>query len=319
MRRKAFTLIEMMVTLAIISLLLAMLVPAIQKVREAANKLLCASNLRQIGLATQSYHGDHKKLPPGYYGPLAVTGPVNPSRGPYLGTLYCILPYLEQNALWAAFRELQQTGGPIPGDTQLILRLDKQQTSWWTNPVNASLATSPVKIFQCPSYEQEPAPSVVASHYVGSSANSLILGTFAPTNYVGVIGTEGPQSVSLKMYEGVLGNRTSLNFGLITAKDGTSNTLLIGESLGGNYPDRKTNVAWASSPPNKTAAGLGILGESFSFDQFSSMHVGGSQFVMCDGSIRFLRAQGTKPTESNWVQLQRLAGWKDGQISNFGE
>src|SRR4051794_33030125 len=103
--RGAFTLIELLVVIAIIALLMALLLPAIQKVREAANKMICASNLRQIAIAAHNYHTDYQKLPPGG---LATPVP-NPYRTAlvqcqYISGLTVLLPYLEQDGV---FKNLQ--------------------------------------------------------------------------------------------------------------------------------------------------------------------------------------------------------------------
>src|SRR5881392_3058686 len=95
-KRAAFTLIELLVVIAIISLLMALLLPAIQKVREAANKMLCASNLRQIGIAAHNYHNDYLRLPAGAW---ADRGALFGSRGVtnMACQLYELLPYMEQD------------------------------------------------------------------------------------------------------------------------------------------------------------------------------------------------------------------------------
>src|SRR5271165_3671553 len=96
-RRKAFTLIELLVVIGIIGVLLALLLPAVQKIREAAARMQCANNLKQIALATHTYHDGQGRLPINYLpGPLGPYGPGYPSWS----WLARILPYTEQENLY---------------------------------------------------------------------------------------------------------------------------------------------------------------------------------------------------------------------------
>src|ERR1700685_1646436 len=94
--RRGFTLIELLVVIAIIAVLIALLVPAVQKVRESAARTQCTNNLKQLGLSCHSYHDANKCLPPGFRG--------NPSFGAYgfdtWGTLVFLAPYFEQVPLY---------------------------------------------------------------------------------------------------------------------------------------------------------------------------------------------------------------------------
>src|SRR5262249_13378610 len=96
--RHGFTLIELLVVIASIAVLIGLLLPAVQKVRESANRMACTNNLKNLGLALHNYHGDHGMFPPGAVGPRSASFPQYAGLKHHaLGTY--LLPYLEQQAL----------------------------------------------------------------------------------------------------------------------------------------------------------------------------------------------------------------------------
>src|SRR5262245_41893017 len=118
------SLIELLVVVAIIGVLLALLLPAVQRVREAARRAFCRNTLKQMGIALHNYHDSQGSFPPG----ITVTGTNNLEMGGFCGFVP-LLPYLEQDNLFA--------GWDMSGN--------------WYDPPNAALVSAEVKVFYCPS------------------------------------------------------------------------------------------------------------------------------------------------------------------------
>jgi prepilin-type N-terminal cleavage/methylation domain-containing protein/prepilin-type processing-associated H-X9-DG protein len=273
----AFTLIELLVVIAIIGLLIALLVPAVQKVREAAARLQCLNNLKQIGLGCHGFHDAKKAFPPGYLASVPyIDGETDTSPGWGWGAF--ILPFLEQEVV---FR-----------------RLD------FTQPVQNCVAIQTMlPVYLCPS-DNLPSSAFSVPDAFG---NSVALA--APSSYKGCVGgdessTSGPSGL------GMLFRNSRIR--MTEVRDGTSNTILVGEHAWGN-----ANGIWAGVPagavtmrgaqnPNPgsqsswgPAADL-VLAHSHlnnatsdadgGLDDFASLHSGGSNFLFADGSVHFIRS-----------------------------
>jgi prepilin-type N-terminal cleavage/methylation domain-containing protein/prepilin-type processing-associated H-X9-DG protein len=295
---RGFTLIELLVVIAIIAILIALLVPAVQKVREAAARVQCENNIKQIALGMHMYHDEHKSLPTG--------GNLKSGVLYALGWVALLMPYIEQqdrllaidamnnNALytiepWRNTAAPHNGASPVFTDPIILLtcpvsELGTKSPDAWTNP------SPPIN-----------AANQAALHYRangGSSTVGLIQGTYTPPH-------------SWYSTSGVIYPKSQVRMSDIT--DGTSNTLLLGEtssavgrnpilSWGGIQPWTwgYYNYESTQNPPNPTLGWLMLdhkmvahpIGYTGAFTTnetpFTSNHNGGVNLALCDGSVRFL-------------------------------
>jgi prepilin-type N-terminal cleavage/methylation domain-containing protein/prepilin-type processing-associated H-X9-DG protein len=334
--RLGFTLIELLVVIAIIAILIGLLLPAVQKVREAAARMKCSNNLHQIVLASMNYESSLGYLPPGgIISPNGNTGSSSSWGGTYkgsmIGTLGFILPYMEQTNLYTklcsspyGLAMFSYTGAVPPW---------MYSTAPYTTDGNYSGplpgAEAQIQSYTCPSDNPNLlAPSGMFDFYAPGdgdcsgnfTAGSMcgdyfynLTGSFAPRqpgggNYIGCAGGLGsytgqaaaPNYLSPGMYY------PNSKLKLTDITDGTSNTLAFGESLGGNGVNRDFTMSWLGATGMPVAWGLQTPATS-QWYTFSSRHTGGIvMFAFGDGSVKGLS------TTISSLTLRSLAGRADG-------
>ncbi|HMP15925.1 MAG TPA: DUF1559 domain-containing protein [Gemmatales bacterium] len=345
-RRGGFTLIELLVVIAIIALLMALLLPAIQKVREAANRLLCSSNLRQIAIAAHNYHNDYGALPPGYLGPIPNEQSMPNNNFQQVGVLTILLPYMEGDNI---YRQLVNPSNPsAPFD----FGLNSVTLPWYLNTTNFNIARSKVKLFICPSDTQGDATMAigVGVHHWNTNSGGVLGARIGATafplstpgitdlgrsNYTGVAGASGRGNNTITpvpllappltwaTFEGIMTNRSRITLGQLTVQDGTSNTLMFGEHIAGTEPPlnqreiRHFELCWMGAGSTPTIGGL-VNATQAPWWSFGSRHPASVVFAFGDGSTRGVRKgtsgifAATDPIPQDWLTFQQLGGRRDG-------
>lgn len=310
--RTAFTLIELLVVIAIIAILIGLLLPAVQKVREAAARMQCGNNLKQIGLAAHSYEANFNQLPPGYLG-ATTTGAAATWGQQHVGVLFYLLPYIEQdNVFKNAMSGVPATNYLDPNVTH---------SNWSNHTSTWNMANARIKMFLCPSddpYSINYAVWAFSNTWgpAGTGSGTVQVAgwlatdvpTLGRTNYVGVAGGMGKIGNAWDTWEGIFTNRSRLSMAQLTGADGASTTLMFGEHLGGTRLGSRSDqsaFAWMGVGSMPTAWGLDDNAE---WNKFSSRHTGLVQFVMGDGSVKGVR-KGV-----NTTIYRQASAYRDGNV-----
>jgi prepilin-type N-terminal cleavage/methylation domain-containing protein/prepilin-type processing-associated H-X9-DG protein len=303
-RRKGFTLIELLVVIAIIAVLIALLVPAVQKVREAAARTQCTNNLKQMGLACHNYADIHKGLPSGFLGASTTD--------PKTSWMALILPHIEQQTVSNIY----------------------DFTKNYDDPANATAVATQITIYNCPSTPSQPRVDTSPSDDAGTP------GPRAATDYSSVNAIKNfvanwcnptiPANASKNdpRIIGCLIRDVKTTFAQVL--DGTSNTIMVGEDAGRPYwygtdgtfiaqtgakankegawcdPNAAFSIdgsLWSCLPPgamggsggdNCVPAASAAASCPLSCDnnsEFYSFHPGGANALFADGSVHFLSQQ----------------------------
>ncbi|MSR53817.1 MAG: DUF1559 domain-containing protein [Gemmataceae bacterium] len=274
---RAFTLIELLVVIAIIAILIGLLLPAVQKVREAANRMKCSNNLKQIGLAIHNYHDTRGNLPTS----VSPWGEGSPPAGTILtgrGWILESLPFMEQDNLYRQFEPTRTT--PFNGSANALNGSNMQP-----------YATTVLPGFRCPSDGKS--TKTMTNQYQWSPTSTAV------TSYKGVIGdvrmgsagTGSPDTHNTTQATGIFfRNNYQVPMTLASIADGTANTFMVGEDV----PQQNQHSAlyysngdYASChfPLNNFPNQPGNWPIAMSFRSF---HGSGANFLLADSSVKFI-------------------------------
>ena len=279
-RRGAFTLVELLVVIAIIGVLLALMLPAVQQVREAANRMACSNKLKQIGLALHQHHDTYGVFPPG-----RVDAPFTVPQGQIIqgghGFFPFLLPYLEQEALARKYRWDRRSQGPE----------------------NQPAATTQLKVLQCPSADPDRWATAVEDPVNYSYGGKGACGDYGGVRSIDTRLVDMGLVDRAANYRGVLTDNYLTRLADIT--DGASQTILVTECAGRPELWRAgRSVAEIYAPGGAWVSGTLTIGQGSTADgatkpgpcainctndrEVYSFHPAGANAIFADGSLHFL-------------------------------
>jgi prepilin-type N-terminal cleavage/methylation domain-containing protein/prepilin-type processing-associated H-X9-DG protein len=318
-RRSAFTLIELLVVIAIIAILIGLLLPAVQKIRDAAARLQCQNNLKQLGLATMNYENTFQKLPPGFANSTSKPSTATGNPTPRMSWTALILPYVEQQPLGNLY----------------------DYTADWDAPSNYTASGTQLKVFNCPS-----TPGSGTRFDTSISDDNKTTSPRAATDYSSLNAIKAFVALNCTGYvaankndPGIIGVLTRNTGTKITdVTDGCSNSIMIAEDSGrpsfyaaGGAPMSATVIAsqglvpkegaWADpnaafsidgSNPDGSVPGPCPLNCSNNSELYG-FHTAGCNVVFADGSVHFLSKS------MNLCTLAALTTRSGGEVANAND
>jgi type II secretory pathway pseudopilin PulG len=306
------------VVIAIIAVLIGLLVPAVQKVRDAAARIQCSNNLAQLGKAAHNYQSANNTLPPGFLGPTpdlaAKQGNYNGQdygfQGQYVGCLAYLLPYVEQDTV---YRNM------MSGVPNNYLSTTVTYPGWWTIGSTAQASFTNIKTFLCPSDNAQSTQGVVGAltTFTTPTGFEVYFGGFlnvpvGRSNYLGVAGFGGQ---AVNQFQGLFTNRITVSLPQLTSADGASNTLMFGECASSTLSGGITVAhSWMGSGCLPTAWGT-VDQQGGAWYAFTSHHTAVVQFCYADGSVHGIRKGLT--AGPSYAQYVFASGWNDGQVVDF--